>query len=77
MKENLKKCPCCKEETLEFSQNADIRFYVGTNGGLKPILDENSIGWLDSTSLYCSNCGASDDDSDEINKLKKQYENLF
>lgn len=67
-------CPeCGKEHSLEFSQTADIRYRVdGQN--LVPDLHEDSVGWHDSTYLYCRNCGLSDADSDMLSEIKFEYD---
>lgn len=68
-----KRCPVCGHETLQFSQNADILFEV-INGKLVPQLDENSIGWMDATYLYCHHCGANEEDNEELSDIKFQYD---
>ncbi len=68
------KCPICGNETLEFSQTADILYKV-IDGRLVPQLDENSVGWLDSTYLYCRHCNANDADDRELFDIKFEYDN--
>lgn len=67
-------CPeCGKEHSLEFSQTADIGYRVD-GLSLVPILNVDSIGWLDGTYLYCRNCGINDADSDMLAEIKFEYE---
>lgn len=72
----MKTCPHCQKDTLVFSQNADISYKLNNDGTISPILEIDKIGWMDSTSLYCTNCYANCDDSDELSKLKHNYDNL-
>lgn len=67
------KCPLCGHEALEYSQNADILYKV-IGGKLMPQLNEDSIGWMDATYLYCSHCGANEEDSEELNDIKFEYD---
>ena len=67
------KCPICGNETLEFSQNADIRYKV-VNGKLTPILEENEISWMEDTSMFCSHCMANDFDNAELAEIKFEYQ---
>jgi uncharacterized ferredoxin-like protein len=71
---NLTDCPVCGHKNcLEFSQNADIVYeFDGTK--LMPRLNEDSIGWMDHTSLYCSNCMANDEDNARLHYIKKEFE---
>jgi len=62
------KCPHCNIGKLEVSQTADIQLLI-TDRGLIPNLSPDSIGYLDSIYIYCPNCSASDDDSDELNEI--------
>ena len=74
---NLKKCPICGEEKLQYSQTADIWFkYDEIESVLLPQLDENSIGWRDSIYLYCDGCRANSDDNKELTDLIKEYEEI-
>lgn len=66
------KCPICGHETLNFSQNADIRYEV-VDGKLRPILEESEISWMDDTSLFCSHCMANDFDNAELAQIKFEY----
>ena len=68
-----KKCPLCGNETLQFSQNADIIYKV-VGGKLIPQLDEDSIGWMDATYLYCHYCGANEEDNKELSDIKSEYD---
>lgn len=67
------RCPVCGQETLELCQNADIRYKVINGSRLVPVLDEDSIGWMDSVNMWCTNCMANDDDNDEIADIKHEY----
>jgi DNA-directed RNA polymerase subunit RPC12/RpoP len=68
-------CPVCgHKNSLQYSQNADIVYKV-VNGKLVPQLNEDSIGWLDSTYLYCSKCGANNEDDGELLFIKDKYDN--
>jgi DNA-directed RNA polymerase subunit RPC12/RpoP len=67
-------CPVCgHKNSLQYSQNADIVYKV-VNGKLVPQLNEDSIGWLDSTYLYCSKCGANEEDNEELADIKFEYD---
>jgi hypothetical protein len=67
-------CPICgHHDSLHFSQTADVLFKV-VDGKLVPQLNEDSIGWLDSTYLYCSNCGANEEDNKELSDIKFEYD---
>lgn len=67
-------CPLCgHHDVLEFSQQADIVYRI-IEGKLVPQLDENSIGWLDTSHLYCRNCGGSDYFNRELAHIKEQYD---
>ena len=67
------KCPICGNESLEYSQNADI-VYIVVNGRLIPQLDENSIGWMDATYLHCTHCNANNEDDQELSDIKFEYD---
>jgi hypothetical protein len=69
----ITKCPVCGHESLEFSQTADIGYDV-IDGKLVPRLDEDSVGFLDSTYLYCRNCGANDADDRQLADIKFEYD---
>jgi len=68
------KCPHCSKGKLEYSQNADILYKI-IDGKLVPQLDIDSIGWLDSTYLYCDSCGMDDSLSLELAVIKHEYDN--
>ena len=78
MSEVTKICPICKSKsyTLQYSQNADINFEL-VDGKLKPILDIDEIAFMDFTSLYCHDCGASDSMDDELYVEKQKYDQLM
>ena len=64
------KCPHCKTNSLEFCQDAIVKFDL-LGGRLVPLLDE--IGYLDNSFLYCSECGLNNDDSKDLNELHKKF----
>ena len=70
------KCPICGEHDLQYCQNADINFKL-VNGRLRAMTGLNDIGFFDHTSLYCINCGASNDMNDELYELHQKYDQLM
>jgi len=70
------KCPICGKHELQYSQNADINFKLVGNR-LRAVLSLDEIGFFDHTSLYCIDCGASDDMNDEVYALKQKYDQLM
>jgi len=67
------KCPHCSKGKLEYSQNADILYKI-VDGKLVPQLDIDSIGWLDSTYLYCDSCGIDDSLSPKLAIIKGVFD---
>lgn len=72
----MKKCPLCGNHSVEYSQNADILFEIDGDR-LVAKLDIESIGFLDSTYLYCRECVANDSDDPEMSELKDKYDALM
>lgn len=74
---NLRKCPeCGTEDSVEYSQNADILFRIDGDS-LVPVLDFNAVGFLDQTYLYCRHCGTNDADSQKMLDLLYKYDKLM
>ena len=71
----ITKCPLCSKGKLEYSQDADILFDL-IDGKLVPRLDIDSVGFGDTTHLYCPNCGARDSQDDKLYIIKEQYDKL-
>jgi hypothetical protein len=69
-------CPICGKHELQYSQSADINFKLVDNR-LRAMLSLDEISFFDDTSLYCIDCGASDDMDDEIYYLKQKYDQLM